>query len=305
MTGADEVDIEVEPTMLPGTRSFVADMDVASRFVTERRCLMRGPLTDAVASAAGTAPVGMLMTLVDVGASDPALAACLPDWTVTQDLAIHAAGWLTEGPIVVDNHLVRVGKKVVIVAADVYDGRGVEDFDDLEQAVDRVAAGDARHDDPTLAARGLLTFARIPGTAAKGVDGYDPKTWLGEVRHRTFDEPAQGTLRERMGVRVLDASVGAVELDRTPYVANSVGTINGGAQAVLIEVAAESARPGLVATDMQLHYLSQVRVGPARTATTVLRTASDHAVVSVELVDAGQDDQLLALATVTLQRPAS
>jgi len=110
MTGAEEVDIDVEPTVLPGTRSFVADMDVASRFITERRCLMRAPLTDAVASAAGTAPVGMLMTLVDVGASDPALAACLPDWTVTQDLAIHAAGWLIEGPIVVDNQLVRVGK---------------------------------------------------------------------------------------------------------------------------------------------------------------------------------------------------
>jgi hypothetical protein len=56
---------------------------------------------------------------------------------------------------------------------------------------------------------------------------------------------------------------------------------------------------------MQLHYLSQVRVGPARTATTVLRTAPDHAVVSVELIDAGNDDQLLALATVTLQRPPS
>ena len=103
----------------------------------------------------------------------------------------------------------------------------------------------------------------------------------------------------------MDAPAGVAELDRTPYVANSVGTINGGAQAVLIEVAAESVHPGFVATDMQLHYLSQVRVGPARTVTTVLRTAPDHAVVSVDLVDAGHDDQLLALATVTLQRPPS
>jgi acyl-coenzyme A thioesterase PaaI-like protein len=305
MTGAHEVDVEVEPTMLAGTHSFVADMDVASRFVTPRRCLMRAPLTDAVASSTGTAPVGMLMTLVDVGASDPALAACLPDWTVTQDLSVHAAGWLREGPVVVDNHLVRVGKKVVVVAAEVYDGHGMQDFDDLEAAVDRVAAGGGRADDPTLAARALLTFARIPGTAARGVDGYDPRTWLGEVRHRTFDEPAVGTLRERMDMRVVDPSAGVVELDRTPYVANSVGTINGGAQAVLIEVAAESVHPGFVATDMQVHYLSQLRVGPARTVTTRLRTAQDHAVVSVELVDGGHGDQVLALATVTLQRPPS
>ena len=56
-----------------------------------------------------------------------------------------------------------------------------------------------------------------------------------------------------------------VELERTPYVANNLGTINGGAQAVLIEAAAEAMRPGLVAADMAIHYLSQVRTGPART----------------------------------------
>ena len=195
-----------------------------------------------------------------------------------------------------DNRLVRVGKKVVIVAAEVYDGHGIEDLDDLEAAIDARAG-------VSLAARALLTFARIPGTAARGVDGYDPKTWLGEVRHRTFAEPAVGPLRERMGVRIVDDAVGVVELARTSYVANSVGTINGGAQAVLIETAAEAMRPGLVATDMAVHYLSQVRVGPARSVGRIVRDAPDHTVVAVDLVDAGHDGQLLALATVTLQRP--
>jgi acyl-coenzyme A thioesterase PaaI-like protein len=110
---------------------------------------------------------------------------------------------------------------------------------------------------------------------------------------------------ERMGLRVLDAAGGRVELDRTPYVANSIGTINGGAQAVMIETAAEAMRPGLAASDMQLHFLSQVKAGPAQSRGRVVREAGDHSVVDIDLVDAGNGDQLLTMATVTLRRPPS
>jgi acyl-coenzyme A thioesterase PaaI-like protein len=52
---------------------------------------------------------------------------------------------------------------------------------------------------------------------------------------------------------------------------------------------------------MQIHFLSQLKVGPARTRGRVLRDATDHAVATVEIVDADNADHLLALATVTLQ----
>lgn len=285
----------------PGERNFVGDMGVASKLLSNERSLVRAPLTPAVSSPAGSASVGMLATLADVGASDPALASCRTDWTATQDLAIHATGWLTAGPVVVDNRLVRMGSKVIIVASDVYDGRGVEDFDELEAAVDSARAGE--RSPVRLAARALVTFARLPRTAARDVDTYDPAGWLGQVRERPATPPAAGTMRAWMGMRVVDGDDGAVELERTPYVANSIGTINGGAQAMLVEAAAEAMRPGLVATDLQIHYLSQVKAGPARSRGTVSRDGADHSVLTVELVDAGNDDQLLALATVTLQRP--
>jgi len=84
---------------------------------------------------------------------------------------------------------------------------------------------------------------------------------------------------------------------------NSIGTIFGGAQAALLQFAAEAMRPGMEASDLQLHYLSQVKVGPARTLGSVSRDAADHSVVTVELRDAGNNNQLLALASVVLQRP--
>jgi acyl-coenzyme A thioesterase PaaI-like protein len=147
----------------------------------------------------------------------------------------------------------------------------------------------------------VITYARIPGAAAPGMDDYDPAGWVGEVRHSRARTPAAGTMYERMGLQTVDTRAGQLELARTPYVSNSIGTINGGALAVLAEAAAEALRPGMVATDMQIHYLSQVKAGPARTVGTVLRDAADHSVVTMQLVDAGNDDQLLAVATVTLQ----
>ncbi len=281
-------------------RNFVKDLDLSTLLVTPERCLMQAPLSTAVRSSAGSTRLGMLVTMVDVAGSDPALVACRPDWTATQDLSVHAAGWLTEGPIVVDARLTRLGKKAIVVAADFYDGHGVEDFAELQSAIDAGGQGG-----PTLAARSLLTFARIPGAAASDThrDVYDPAQWLGEVRRTGRQDVPEGSLNQRIGLQVLDAPAGVVEVACTTYVANSIGTINGGVQSVMIEVAAESMRPGLVATDVQMHFLAQLKVGPARTETTLSRDAADHSVVTVRLVDAGAGDRLLTLATVVLQKP--
>lgn len=278
--------------MLDADHNFVGDLAPQILLLAADRCLVVAPLTDAVRAPGGVAGLGMLATLADVGASDPALVACTPDWTATQDLSLHGAGPVKVGPVLVDCRLVRVGKKVVVVLTDIYDGRGEHDLAALQAAVDGGRAA--------LAARGLVTFARLPRTAARDVDGYDPASWVGRLRHRPGGQP-KGTLVERMGVRVVDAAAGQVELARTGYVANSIGTINGGAQAVLAQVAAEGLVEGWSAVDLQMHYLSQVKAGPARSSATVLRRGADHAVVDVRLVDAGNDDQLLALATVTLR----
>jgi acyl-coenzyme A thioesterase PaaI-like protein len=275
--------------------NFLLDLALTTLLTTRERCLIRAPLTDATRASGGTAALGVLLAAADIGACEPALVACDPDWTATQDMSLHGAGWLDEGPAVLDCRLLRVGKKVVVVSVDVYDGQGRQDLPLLQEAVD---AGHLPH-----AGRGLVTFARLPRTAARAsdADGFQPAGWVGEVRQRSAGLRATGPLGDRMGMRVLDAARGVLELPFSSYVANSIGTVNGGVQTVLLQLAAEGARPGRDAVDAQVHFLAQLRQGPVRTAVTVLRDTDEHTVMEVRLFDSGADDHLLTLAYVTLR----
>ena len=274
-------------------KNFCFDLNLSSRLVDPERCLMIAPLTDEIRAQDQSCRLGILVTMVDVAGSDPVLAAWSPDWTATQDLSVYAVGALTEGPVLVDARLLRRGKK------DIYDGHGVTDLDELQASLDGTIAGRSRL---TLAAKGLVTFTRIPRTAASGVDEYDPKNWMGTIRSRTSDHYNEAVLNDRIGLKVCDAGAGIVEVALTPYVGNSIGTISGGVQAITMEAAATAMRPGMTATDIQIHFLSQLKVGPSRTRGTIIRDARDHSVVLVELLDAGAGDKLLATATLTLQR---
>jgi len=73
--------------------------------------------------------------------------------------------------VVVDTWLVRLGKKAIIVAANIYDGHGIDDFGELQAKID---GGTGATRGPTLAAKSLEPFARIPRSAASGVDTYNP-----------------------------------------------------------------------------------------------------------------------------------
>lgn len=299
MLSMRESDISIRGVRGTATHTFTSDFGLTSLQVSKDRALMGAVVTDKLCSPAGTASLGMMTTLADLIASAPALVVGAPDWTATQDLSIHSAGWLQPGVVVADAKLVRVGKKTILVATDIYDTHGVSDLREVANAID--SADPAK---PTLTARGLVTFVRLPRSAAHDADAdaHTPEQWVGSIREHPF-VPIDGDIYSRLGLRDLDSATGVFELDLTSFVANSIGTIQGGAQALLAEAAAQSMRPGLVATDIQVHYLSQVRSGPARSRGTVIRDADDHSVLDIELVDAGADDRLLALMTVTLQRP--
>lgn len=228
--------------------------------------------------------VAYVATLLDIVASDPALGAT-PDWMATRDLSVHLAAPTTGGPMVIDARVVRVGSTGVVIEGGLYDGTGVSE---PPRVVDQL---------PALGSS-LITFARITRAAAPGMDEYDPGSWIGETRSLGPDGPLPVTPYERLGLAVKEP--GILVLPLTPYVVNAIGTITGGAQAALAEATAESLLPGLVATDLQLHFLAQVRSDHLLAIASVVRDCGAHAVATVRLLDGGDPRRVAALATVTL-----
>jgi len=102
----------------------------------------------------------------------------------------------------------------------------------------------------------------------------------------------RGTMRaplpEHVGTRLL--APGVVEIDRTPFVSQLSGTLQGGIVALLGELAAESLL-GAPIRDLETNYLTTIRVGPGRATATLL----GRGLARVEVHDAGNDDRFAAL----------
>jgi acyl-coenzyme A thioesterase PaaI-like protein len=285
----------------PPERHLLRDLDITTEQVTARRSVSLAPVDDAVRNHAGSAGIGFVAAVVDVNCATVALVAGQPDWTATADLALYGLRGLTDGPAIVDSRLVRAGTGIVVVGVDVYDGHGIGSLDDL------LAGGLGDGDQLTdrrpleLATAGLVTFSRIPASASRSSSTFTPGSLIGQRRRMEPAAPRpEGTLLERVGLRVLHGDGGVVELDNHDYVQNSFGAINGGALGVLFQGAAEAALPGYSAADLQIHYLAQIKEGGTRTTVRVLRRGDEHAVCSVSAVEIGRPDRVIALATVTL-----
>jgi acyl-coenzyme A thioesterase PaaI-like protein len=93
---------------------------------------------------------------------------------------------------------------------------------------------------------------------------------------------------DAIGARVIGP--GVVSLDLVDYVKQPSGTIQGGALAMIAELAASSLAEARV-TDLEIRFLSAVRVGPARAVATVL----GGRLVRIEVRDTGNADRLATL----------
>jgi uncharacterized protein (TIGR00369 family) len=266
-------------------RDFMVTTERVSRHLTISSC----PAVPAIRLPSGRPRAGALATIIDLAGAATALASIRPDWIATSDLAFWSGDPIVEGPIVVAAHLVRAGSNVVVVRVDVGDGHGHDDIATMRPA-----------------GRGLMTFARIPGSAS-AVSGRALPESSPKQSMAVADSGFRAPLLEQLEARVIDPMLGVIEIDRTDYTRNSFGSLNGGVIAIAAEAAAETLTAAhghtFEGVDITVNYLSQTRSGPARTAASFVRRDDRHALVEVRLVDAGNDDQLLALGTVLLQAP--
>ena len=73
------------------------------------------------------------------------------------------------------------------------------------------------------------------------------------------------------------------------------GSVQGGIQACLAELAAERALPGpCEITDLAIRYVNRIRIGPARAVATALPGPGTERTVRVDVLDAGDGDRLVS-----------
>jgi acyl-coenzyme A thioesterase PaaI-like protein len=117
-----------------------------------------------------------------------------------------------------------------------------------------------------------------------------------------IDEPLDARLR------ITPVAPGVLELPHEPHVSNGRGTVQGGIVSLLVERACESALAGdgedrgHVVAGLDVRYLGAVRVGPARAEATALRDDDGGGHLWCTVVDAGDDDRLVAHALVNTRR---
>ena len=99
-------------------------------------------------------------------------------------------------------------------------------------------------------------------------------------------------------------------MDLRPEFVNVRGALQGGLIAVLIDVCAgrlayescdQEAGYSTATSDLTVHYLSPVSVGPARAEARVVRSGRSALVLQVDVTDAGRDHALAAVSTIAFR----
>jgi acyl-coenzyme A thioesterase PaaI-like protein len=278
----------------PPATHFLGDLGFVSEVLSDTSAKGRTRVSPHVAGADGGARAGVVATLVDVVGGLLGVRILRPDWMATADLTVQlvrpAVGPFIEAQV----ELVRRGRTTMVLEA-------------LVVNVDDDGAEVPGPGGPTTPVGWCTTtFAVLPG-GNRTMDQDLP-----------FDLPTklaigdgaglQRSLLEALGISVVEPAAGRVSLPVHPYVHNSIQAVQGGAMALLGDLAATEAlgaatglgSGGVVVTDLQVAYLTLGRLGPIVTRTTVLDAAGDGAdgigpqaaSAVVELIDSGAEDRL-------------
>jgi uncharacterized protein (TIGR00369 family) len=239
------------------------------------------PVVPELCADDGSVRAGALATLVDVIGGGLAATAAQPDWIATADLTLHVVGAATSGSVAANARVVHAGRTTVVIEVQLHD-----------QAEREIGLA-------------TMSFARLPRRDTNPEIG--AATQSGPSTMALPDSRLTAPLIDMLGIRVVEATRGEVEVPVAEWCLNSLGAMQGGAVATVIDAAAVAAiraatAEPLVVTDLQITYLALGRVGPIRTRVDVLGTTASHARAHVELVDAGSESRVTALARVVATR---
>jgi uncharacterized protein (TIGR00369 family) len=226
----------------------------------------------------GEVRAGVLATLADVAAAELAVQSVRPEWVATSGIVLHRLRRARGERLEARSELVNRTRTKLVLEVTFADGAG----------------------DPLALA--TLGFALLPareGQRRMGVGAEAARTEFARPGSG-LDEPLAG----KIGARCLDASAGRFELELVPYVGNSLGALQGGVAALVVDLAAEAAGGAALGAscatrDLALDYLALAREGPVATSARVLRVGAGEALLRVEVRDgAGRRTALASVGVV-------
>ena len=258
------------------------DLEFSMEYDEQKRCIIRAPVAPGLCGEQGTMQVGFISTLFDLVGGELAARTAYPDWIATADLVLYSRERARGGEFTAVAWVVRAGRSSIVIEADMQ-----------VRAKPRSA--------PVSIGSAMAAFTRLRSredtAQVARVDG----------PHQVFSMeghvPSERIL-DKAGLRVLDEAAGVVEIGMSDYVRNAFHGLNGGVFGLLADAAGQCAaravvgRP-LVTADLAIHYLSMGKAGPFRTRARVVRASRDSVLTRVEMVDAGKDDLLMAVAMNT------
>jgi len=221
-------------------------------------------VTDALRSVPSGPPrASVLATIADCIAGIPACLVTAPSLAVTLDIAVRMVAEHAGDHLDVAGEIIKRGRSTVAA---------------------EVRFTDKRTSD--LVATSYVTFMASPRP-----QDLAPPLARGMRTTGSMSIP----FPEFVGSRIL--SVGVVEVDLTPFVMQASESLQGGIVALIGELAAESLTRSQV-LDLDIRYLSAVRVGPGRATASLLRAD----LVRVEVRDIGSENRRAALIFARMVR---
>ena len=242
------------------------------------------PIVPEILDHGGRPRVGVLAAVVDVVAGETAIREVLPEWIATSSLSLQAAHLPGEGTLRVRPRVIRKGRTTLV----------------MEVALDHLESDT----DCGLSTVGFSILPRRNELQAR-------VRWAEEAEPRSeFSNATSGfekPLLDRLGLEFDSVDPAIARLAVEPYVLNTLGAMNGGVVAILLDAAADHfgahALDGPVRVrSLEIHYLKLARVGPVRAEVSRLGRTESGLLLRVSLFDEGREDVLLTVATLLVER---
>ncbi|MFT7646414.1 MAG: hypothetical protein ACI8Y4_001149 [Candidatus Poriferisodalaceae bacterium] len=243
---------------------------------TDSEMLTTMPVLDDLCDESGWLRLGVVATLVDSAAGSFSVREVSPDWVATLSLGTVLSRRAIGDHVTATCRPIRVGRNNITTETLVADDVG------------QVAAS-------------ICTYTRLPGRADNpSVTGLAS----GSLDYSEADEEPRMPLDQYLRL-TLDPERPIITLDHHPRIHNSFGSIQGGAAVMMIDEAACHAmrliwQKPVRCVDAQVGYLAQAKGGPFRIEASVLRDEKTSATVRVQIVDTGNNDRLLDVASATV-----